>query len=116
MASLVFGMKMKLQLVMSLYRLSFQPSFTSQHSSVTSGSCSSTSDSVTMTTWCIGKTLRSTARSPSAACFLQVRCLLGLQGETLSTTTPGENPPRTTIAMATRVTQIRASGSESSTT
>lgn len=97
--------------------LSSQPSFTS--SSVTSGSCSSTSDSVTMTTWntseppqCRTAPLSLTGSSSLANHV----CRSQLQAETRSTTTPGVNPPLTSIAMATRATQIHGNESASSTT
>lgn len=100
---------------MQLY-WSFQPSFTS--SSVTSGSCSSTSDSVTMTTWSMGETPQhhTQVARDTAASLRPVSPFPVLQDETLSTTTPGENPPLTTVATATMATQIHGSGSESSMT
>lgn len=71
-----------------------------------------------MTTWNMGKTpkRRAQAACRTAACLLAVQCFLVLQDENLTTTTLGENPPRKTIAMPTRVTQIHGTESESSTT
>ncbi len=107
--------------------LSSQPSYTS--SSVTSGSCSSTSDSITTTTWNTGETPQRRTRAGLpvhhvwnlTGCWLLFVCLFVvvcycLQAETLSMPTPGVNPLLTTIAMATRVTPIHGNESESSTT
>lgn len=92
----------------------FQPSFTS--SSVTSGSCSSTSDSVTMTTWNTGETPQHHTQATRGSAARLPPGPLCSQDGTRSTATPGEIPPLTTIATATRATQTRGSGSESSTT
>lgn len=109
--------------------VSSQPSYTS--SSVTSGSCSSTSDSITTTTWNAGECAQRHLQAGSSATPRFTLCGVRqddditlihshgfhcLQVGTLSTPTPGVSPPLTTIATATRVTQTHGNESENSTT
>lgn len=95
-----------------------QPSYTS--SSVTSGSCSSTSDSITTTTWNPGEAPQLLTHAASGNVWIHLRqrgllFLFNFQVETLSTPTRGANPLPTTTAMSTRATQTRENASESST-